>query len=199
MIISLLCCFLSYIIGSIPFGLFYSSFFIPKGDLTTTGSGNIGATNVLRVVGKLPAIMTLLSDVLKGFIVVCFISLLDSFLHPIFYGFVATIGHIFPIWLRFRGGKGVATGLGVFLGLDLLFGLLVCLIWFITFVCFRYSSLAAIVSFICSPFLSIFFFHSVFVFNFAILLAFVVIIKHKSNIIRLVRGEENGFNSHRRS
>ncbi len=119
----------AYLIGAIPFGLVMAHVF-GLGDIRKVGSGNIGATNVLRTGHKLAAMLTLLLDSGKGLIIIMVIRLLGGDeIMPAAAGVASIFGHCYPLWLRFRGGKGVATGLGVFLGLDLMAGILVCLTW----------------------------------------------------------------------
>ena len=135
---------LSYILGSIPFGLILTKIFIKK-DIRKIGSKNIGATNVLRTGNKSIAILTLLLDILKGSAAVFITEV--YFPNLIFLsGLSAFLGHIFPIWLKFNGGKGVATYLGILLILSLKLGLIFCLSWvFIAFIT-KYSSLSSIIS-----------------------------------------------------
>ena len=141
--------FFSYLLGSIPFGILVSKVF-GLGNLRDIGSGNIGATNVLRTGNKLAALITLILDGLKGVLAVVvarFISEDAAITASIF----VIIGHIYPVWLRFSGGKGVATFIGAILALNFVTGLLVCFIWIIIALIFRYSSLSAIVSSASAP------------------------------------------------
>lgn len=142
---------LAYLIGAIPFGLVMANLF-QLGDIRTIGSGNIGATNVLRTGNKLAALLTLLLDSGKGLIVVVAIRFMGGDDIMLAASAVASIfGHCYPIWLRFQGGKGVATGIGVFLGLDILAGALICLTWLITALLFRLSSVSALISYLTAP------------------------------------------------
>lgn len=141
---------LSFLVGSIPFGLVFT---IGSGvDIRRTGSGNTGATNVLRAVGKKAAVLTLMGDLFKGVAAVALARTLG--LGPVAEGAAglsAIIGHDFSVFLRFRGGKGVATSLGVVLIYIPMAGILTCIIWLLTVLAARYSSLGAIVSFAALP------------------------------------------------
>ena len=134
----------SYICGSIPFGLLISYFF-KTNDPRNIGSKNIGATNVLRTGGFKLGLMTLILDILKGFIAIKITLTLNSDLIGLSIIFVI-IGHIFPIWLKFKGGKGVATFIGVLLGYNFQLFVLFCFTWLACALIFKYSSLAAIIA-----------------------------------------------------
>ena len=135
---------LSYVLGSIPFGLILTKIFIKK-DIKKIGSKNIGATNVLRTGNKSIAILTLLLDILKGGAAVFITEI--YFTNLIFLsGLAAFLGHIFPIWLKFNGGKGVATYLGILIILSLKLGLIFCLSWILVAFITKYSSLSSIIS-----------------------------------------------------
>ena len=135
---------LSYLCGSIPFGLILTKFF-SKVDIRKVGSGNIGTTNVLRTGNKFLAFSTLILDVLKGFVPVAItIKIFPEFIY--FSALIAFLAHLFPIWIKFKGGKGVATYLGVLLALSLPMGFLFIFTWITVFLIFRYSSLASIFS-----------------------------------------------------
>ena len=143
----------AYLIGAIPFGLVIAKLF-GLGDIRNIGSGNIGATNVLRTGNKIAAALTLLLDSGKGLFVVMIARYLNGDGNVIaITGLLSIVGHCYPIWLGFRGGKGVATGLGVFLGFHPLVGAMVCLVWLVTAFLFRFSSLAAIISYTSAPIL----------------------------------------------
>ena len=131
----------SYLSGSIPFGLILTKIFI-KTDIRKTGSGNIGATNVLRVGNKYLAVLTLILDILKGYlpVIIC-INLFQELI--LFSCLAAFLGHIFPIWLKFKGGKGVATYLGILFALSLELGLLFIFTWVVVTLIFRYSSISS--------------------------------------------------------
>jgi glycerol-3-phosphate acyltransferase PlsY len=177
----------SYLLGSIPFGILVSKVF-GLGNLRDIGSGNIGATNVLRTGNKLAALMTLILDGLKGVLVVVvarFISEDAAITASIF----VIIGHIYPVWLRFSGGKGVATFIGAILALSFVTGLLVCFIWIIIALIFRYSSLSAIVSSASAP-IGIFLFYDNEALVVTLFMTVLIWYRHKDNIRRLIDGSE---------
>ncbi|MGY9010074.1 MAG: glycerol-3-phosphate 1-O-acyltransferase PlsY [Rhodobacterales bacterium] len=179
--------FFSYLLGSIPFGILVSKVF-GLGNLRDIGSGNIGATNVLRTGNKLAALMTLILDGLKGVLVVVvarFISEDAAITASIF----VIIGHIYPVWLRFSGGKGVATFIGAILALSFVTGLLVCFIWIIIALIFRYSSLSAIVSSASAP-IGIFLFYDNEALVVTLFMTVLIWYRHKDNIRRLIDGSE---------
>lgn len=177
----------SYLLGSIPFGLLLTRIFLKK-DIRTVGSGNIGTTNVLRTGNKFLAITTLALDLFKGYI---------SVYITIFYfedltslsALICFIGHIFPVWLKFKGGKGVATYLGVILALSYKFFLIFGITWLVLSFLFRYASLSSIISS-----LIVFVYSYFFIYNFSLILFifFVIIIyTHRENIVRLKNSEES--------
>ena len=179
--------FFSYLLGSIPFGILVSKVF-GLGNLRDIGSGNIGATNVLRTGNKLAALMTLILDGLKGVLVVVvarFISEDAAITASIF----VIIGHIYPVWLRFSGGKGVATFIGAILALSFVTGLLVCFIWIIIALIFRYSSLSAIVSSASAP-IGVFLFYDNEALVVTLFMTVLIWYRHKDNIRRLIDGSE---------
>ncbi len=179
--------FFSYFIGSIPFGLILSKVFLKK-DIRKLGSGNIGATNVLRAGTKLLAGLTLFFDVAKGFVVIYFVKQFNSEL-IFFSGLLCLIGHIFPIWLKFKGGKGVATYLGIVLALSFNLSLVFGLSWIIIFFLSRYSSLASIFGSL-NVFLFAFFSDKI-VPDFIFFTFFIIIIfTHRENILRLKNKNE---------
>ncbi len=141
----------SYLAGAVPFGLLFARF-ISGVDVRSVGSGNIGATNVLRGAGKTAAVLTLLADALKGFLPVLIAGRLsgDEYL-PALCGAAAILGHNFPVYLRFRGGKGVATSFGVILATAPGIGVACLAAWLTAAVVWRYSSLAALVAFALFP------------------------------------------------
>jgi glycerol-3-phosphate acyltransferase PlsY len=176
----------SYLLGSIPFGLLLTRA-AGLGDIRSIGSGNIGATNVLRTGKKALAAATLLLDGLKGALAVL---LGQHFAQaPILAGLAVILGHIFPIWLNFRGGKGVATGLGVFLGGCFPVGLLACAAWLVAALAVRFSSAAALAAFAIAPFAALALGHLAFALL-ALLIAMLVTWKHSANIGRLRTGTE---------
>ena len=131
--------FISYLFGSIPFGLILTKIFIGK-DIRNIGSGNIGATNVLRSGNKFVGYLTLILDILKAVIPILFIKF--YFNDQLYLASLSVfIGHVFPVWLKFRGGKGVATYVGILFCLNYLSGLVFCIIWLLIFFIFKYLSL----------------------------------------------------------
>ncbi len=176
-----------YLLGSIPFGLLLTRA-AGLGDVRSIGSGNIGATNVLRTGHKGLAAATLLLDALKGTAAV----LIAGVYGPEFAiaaGLGAFLGHIFPVWLGFKGGKGVATYIGVLFGLMWQAGLLFLAIWILVALALRYSSLSALIACIVTPFALWFMGRSDLAILFA-LLSVIVFIKHRANISRLLAGTE---------
>lgn len=183
---------LSYLCGAIPFGYIIAKLF-KNVDIRKVGSGNPGATNVYRTISKPLGVLTLILDVLKGFLPVYFVFLLnpDYQWMVISVAFVTIIGHIFTIFLNFKGGKGVATACGVFLAINPL-AVLVCLLVFIVLLAiFRYVSLASIMAAVMLP-ISLYFFNSLpETVVFAGMISVLVIVRHISNIKRLLNGTEN--------
>ena len=177
----------SYLLGSIPFGLVLTKIFLKK-DIREIGSGNIGTTNVLRTGKRSLAVATLILDLLKGYfsIIITFIY----FENLISYSaLICFIGHIFPVWLKFKGGKGVATYLGVILALSYKFFLIFGITWLILSFLFRYASLSSILSSLIVFAYSYFFINN---FSLILFIFFVVIIyTHRENIVRLKNSEES--------
>ena len=177
----------SYLLGSIPFGLVLTKIFLKK-DIREIGSGNIGTTNVLRTGKKSLAIVTLILDLLKGYfsITLTFIY----FENLISYSaLICFIGHIFPVWLKFKGGKGVATYLGVVLALSYKFFLIFGITWLVLSFLFRYASLSSIISSLIVFVFSYFFYSN---FSLILFIFFIIIIyTHRENIVRLKNSEES--------
>lgn len=176
-----------YLLGSIPFGLLLTRA-AGLGDVRNIGSGNIGATNVLRTGNKGLAAVTLLLDMLKGTAAV----LVASHYGPepaIAAGLGAFLGHLFPVWLGFKGGKGVATYIGVLFGLMWQIGLLFLAVWIAVAVLFRYSSLSALTACVVIPLVLWFIGRPDLAALFAVL-SVIVFIKHRANISRLLAGTE---------
>jgi len=177
-----------YLLGSIPFGVILTRL-AGMQDLRSIGSGNIGATNVLRTGRKGLAAATLIGDALKGTIAVVAFVHADNPSLPLVAGFGAFIGHLFPIWLKFKGGKGVATYIGVLFGLAWPIGLLFCLVWLATAALTRYSSLAALVASAATPI-------ALWVSGWpqaALLFAVLTLLlftRHRENMVRLLKGTE---------
>lgn len=183
---------LAYLLGSVPFGLLITRL-AGAGDIRKMGSGNIGATNVLRSSNKGLAAVTLLLDGGKGFVAVW---LAFTYLGPdvtFFTAIAVVLGHIFPIWLRFRGGKGVATMLGVLLGLSWQTGFATIALWLVIAIVFRYSSLAALVAVTLAPVIG-YFLGSPQIGAIAFILAVFVWARHASNIRHLISGGETQIN-----
>ncbi len=181
----------SYLLGAVPFGLLFARLF-SNIDVRTVGSGNIGATNVLRAAGKKAAILTLIADALKGLLPVLLVRLLlHDELAAAFAGAAAVLGHNFPVYLRFKGGKGVATSLGVVLAAAPLIGFACLLTWLAAALLWRYSSLAALCSFTACPILA--FLAPGFGTPFRTLALFLfgmIYLRHRANIERLVARTE---------
>ena len=178
---------IGYFAGSIPFGLLLTQA-AGLGDIRKIGSGNIGATNVLRTGNKSIAALTLLCDVLKGLLPVFLARWLVGETAALVAGFAAMAGHIFPIWLGFKGGKGVATAAGVLFGWNWHFAVAALSVWGLVFAVFRISSLSALCASIVAV-IAAWWFDGPYVWAFAVLAA-VVFITHRANIARLLKGAE---------
>ena len=177
----------SYLLGSIPFGLVLTKIFLKK-DIREIGSGNIGTTNVLRTGKKSLAIVTLILDLLKGYfsIAITFIYYENLISYS---ALICFIGHIFPVWLKFKGGKGVATYLGILLALSYKFFLIFGITWLILSFLFRYASLSSIVSSLIVFVYSYFYIND---FSLILFIFFVIIVyTHRENIVRLKNSEES--------
>ena len=177
----------SYLLGSIPFGLVLTKIFLKK-DIREIGSGNIGTTNVLRTGKKSLAVATLVLDLLKGYFSI--IITFTYFENLISYSaLICFIGHILPVWLKFKGGKGVATYLGVILALSYKFFLIFGITWLVLSFLFRYASLSSIVSSLIVFVYSYFFINN---FSLILFIFFVIIVyTHRENIVRLKNSEES--------
>jgi acyl phosphate:glycerol-3-phosphate acyltransferase len=180
---------LGYLSGSIPFGLLLSRW-AGLGDIRTIGSGNIGATNVLRTGNKKIAALTLLCDGLKGYVPVLIASLYATPEAMIAAGLGALAGHLFPVWLKFKGGKGVATGLGVTFGWSWMLGLLFSVIWLLVFLASRISSASALTAVAVVSVAALTNFVPVTGWWPSLILAVTVWYMHRANISRLLKGEE---------
>ena len=197
LILAIIC----YLLGSIPF-----AYLVPKlfgfGDIRKIGSGNPGTTNVLRTGNKLLAIFVLVFDTLKGFIPLFYFKNYYSFENIILLQIqpeiiiylicsFAIIGHIFPVWLKFKGGKGVATFIGYLFGANYFLALLFIFSWLTVAIISRYSSLSSIISLIIIPFISFYFFNIITINALIFIISFFIILKHYSNILRLLSKTEN--------
>ena len=178
---------ISYLMGSIPFGLILTKFFLKK-NIKEIGSGNIGATNVLRTGNKIVGYTTLILDVLKAIAPVIYVKF--NFPDFLYIASLCTfLGHVFPVWLKFKGGKGVATYLGILFAINIYFGLIFIISWLIIFAISRFSSLSSLIAsasipiyiIIISNFDQVFFFTIMFV---------LIFFTHRENIKRLKNKEE---------
>lgn len=207
MVLTVVALLASYLIGSLPTAYLFGRML--KGiDIRKAGSGNVGATNALRVLGKGPGITVLVIDILKGLIVVSFLG--DYFAGKeilwqaqnlrIIMGLCCICGHNWTVFLQFKGGKGIATSLGVLLGLalrisglNIVIGILI-VIWFTVFLIFRIVSLASICSAIALPIFSFQFKLPPALIYLSLLLCIFVVIRHKANLVRIFQGKESRFN-----
>ena len=181
-------CAFGYLAGSIPFGILISKV-LGLGDLRKIGSGNIGATNVLRTGNKLAAFLTLLFDFSKG---LCAVLIARQFLgedEVQVSAASALMGHCFPIWLRFRGGKGVATFLGATIALSFIIGIICCFVWLFVAMVRKMSSLASLTSSASAPIAAIFLDHPNTILLLVLLMS-IVFFRHKQNIDRIIKGVE---------
>ena len=177
-----------YCIGSIPFGLVLTRL-VGRKDIRKIGSGNIGATNVLRTGSKVLALFTLILDGGKGALITFLFIEFWGFEIGLIAGLTSVIGHNFPIWLKFIGGKGVATTLGVLITVSWPLGILTCFFWLIVAMISRYSSLAALVSLGIAPIVSLW--HGMFEILVLTTIFFILsVVRHTENIKNLLRGDE---------
>lgn len=181
----------SYFLGSIPFGLILTKFFLNK-DLRDLGSGNIGATNVLRTGKKFLGAFTLFLDSLKAYIT---ITLTSKYFTDYIYlsALLCFLGHIFPIWLNFKGGKGIAVFLGILLALSINYGIIFVVCWAVILYLTKYSSVSSLIS------TGIIFFYSIYFNNsaesiFFFIIFIITIYTHRENIVRLKNKTENKIN-----
>ena len=179
---------ISYLMGSIPFGLILTKIFLKK-DIREVGSGNIGATNVLRTGNKVIGYLTLILDVLKAAIPVLYIKL--NFPEFIYISSLsAFIGHVFPIWLKFKGGKGVATYIGILFSINYILGIVFAFSWLIVFFISKYSSLGSLLSSMVIPIFI--FLNSSYDNEYFFIIMFVLILyTHRENVKRLINKEES--------
>ena len=188
---------LAYCLGSLSFAILVSKY-MKMDDPRSYGSKNAGATNVMRSGNKKAAALTLLGDLLKGTIVVWVAKL-------VFHGYesgetivglcgvLVVLGHIYPVFFKFKGGKGVATAIGVMLGFNFILAIALALTWFIIFKLSKISSLAALIATALSPVYAYFLMGNSAYFGATLVISFFVLYKHKENIIRLISGEEHKF------
>ena len=178
---------ISYLMGSIPFGLILTRIFLKK-DIREIGSGNIGATNALRTGNKLIGYSTLILDVLKAVIPVLYVKI--NFPDAVFISALfAFIGHVFPVWLKFKGGKGVATYLGILFSLNIIYGLVFGICWLIIFIISKYSSLASLIGSLSIP-VYILILEGLGNVFFYVIMFILIFFTHRENIKRLKNKEE---------
>ncbi len=178
---------ISYLMGSIPFGLILTRIFLKK-DIREIGSGNIGATNALRTGNKLIGYSTLILDVLKAVIPVLYVKI--NFPDAVYISALfAFIGHVFPVWLKFKGGKGVATYVGILFSLNIIYGLVFGICWLIIFFISKYSSLASLIGSLSIPVYILILegLENVF---FYVIMFILIFFTHRENIKRLKNKEE---------
>ncbi len=181
----------AYLLGSIPFGLLVSQALGQK-DPRTQGSKNIGFTNVLRVSGKKAGILTLLGDVGKGLAATGLALYLKTpYTWVLFIGLAVILGHIFSVFLKFKGGKGVATALGAVSGMSPFLGLYLLMVWLGAVILFKYSSGGALAAFAAFPLLAWFYAGDWQLFLFAVAVLALILYCHKDNIVRLLNGTES--------
>ncbi|MBF1993195.1 glycerol-3-phosphate 1-O-acyltransferase PlsY [Staphylococcus schleiferi] len=178
----------SYLIGSIPSGYLIGKIFFKK-DIREYGSGNTGATNSFRVLGKPAGFAVTFFDIFKGFIVVFLSALFNVEIHGLLVGIFAIIGHVYPIYLKFRGGKAVATSAGVLLAVNPILLLILALIFFIILKLTKYVSLSSIIAAICCVIGSFFISDYVLLIT-SIAVSVLLIYRHSSNIKRIIKGTE---------
>ena len=179
---------ISYLMGSVPFGLILTKIFLNK-DIRDIGSGNIGATNVLRTGNKVIGYLTLLLDVLKAVIPVLYIKF--NYPELVYVSSLSVfIGHVFPLWLKFKGGKGVATYVGILFSINYILGFVFIASWLIIFFILRYSSLGSILATFIIPVFN--FFNPNFENEYFFIIMFILILfTHRENVKRLINKEES--------
>lgn len=191
-------CLMAYLIGSIPTGFLMTKLFLGA-DIRSAGSRNVGATNVYRVAGKLPGFLTLIIDIAKGVIVVTllvdffytYLPDVDYIFYKTFLGLIVILGHIYSVFLKFKGGKGVATTIGVTAAIAPLVLLASLATWLIIFIPTKYVSLGSLAFGIALPISALFFNQPFYVVIFFVILCLINTYKHKDNIKRLLKREEN--------
>lgn len=188
----------AYLIGSIPTGFLMTKIFAGA-DIRSIGSGNVGATNVYRVAGKLPGFLTLIIDIVKGIIVVTLVADffytylpdVDCTFYKTFMGLMVILGHIYSVFLKFRGGKGVATTIGVTAIIAPLVLLVSLVVWLMVFVPTNYVSLGSLAFGVALPITALIFGQPFYVVIFCVIICIINSYKHKDNIKRLLKREEN--------
>ena len=182
-----------YLIGSLPFALILTKL-SGFGDIRDIGSGNVGATNVLRTGNKYLALIVLSLDIIKGFVPFIILQFYFedlSLLNKIILGHFAIIGHIFPIWLKFKGGKGVATYIGFLFSINPYIGLSFLILWLAIALSTKYSSLGSLTSILIAPIYFIFINFNLYIGIFFIYLSLIIYLKHSENIKRLLNKTES--------
>ena len=182
-----------YLIGSLPFALIFTKLF-GFGDIRNIGSGNIGATNVLRTGNKFLALAVLCLDIFKGFLPFLILQIYFEdidLLKKILFCHFAILGHIYPVWLKFKGGKGVATYIGFLFGVNPLIAMSFLLVWLMIAFVSKYSSLGSLIGILVAPVYFIFINFNFNILIFFIYLSFIIIIKHAENIKRLINKTES--------
>jgi len=190
-IIGLFIIIISYLLGSIPFGLVVTKW-AGLGDIRKIGSGNIGATNVMRTGNKYLAAATFALDAAKGALAVILATLTGSHLVIALSAIAVVSGHVFPVWLDFKGGKGVATTIAVFMVIYFKLALIICALWILIFQFSRMSSVSSILSIIFSVAFA-FALAPFYIFFVSLVLAGIIIYRHQENIRRIMSGEELAF------
>ena len=193
MIYQIIITLIAYLIGSVSFGILASKLF-NIADPRTMGSKNPGATNVMRQGNKVAAIFTLLGDMLKATILLSiakFYGVSDSLI--VLISIALMLGHVYPIYYQFKGGKGVATALGILLGISPVLALSVFIIWIIIFFIWKFSSLAAIGATLSSPIIALWIGLSNQLVFLMCIISLIILVRHKSNIKNLLNGTESGF------
>ena len=179
---------ISYLMGSIPFGLILTKIFLKK-DIRDIGSGNIGATNVLRTGNKIIGYLTLSLDILKAVIPVLYIKF--NYPELVYVSSLSVfIGHVFPLWLKFKGGKGVATYLGILFCINIYLGISFTIVWIIALLLFKFSSLSSLISSFSIPFMNYLFLGNQFDY-FYVIMFILIFYTHRENIKRLINKEES--------
>lgn len=194
---------LAYLLGSIPFSYLFGELFKHQ-DLRKFGSGNLGATNAFRVFGKAVGSLVMVFDVVKsGLLVFLMIQYSDSFsfitINPLYFGLASVIGHVYPVWFKFKGGKGVATSFGLLLAFDWKIALIMAIIFFAIQIATRYVSVSSVLSAIAVFFLNVYLYffsgnplyHTIHLLIVTFVAVMIIVFKHRSNYERLKKGTEN--------